>query len=412
MRPNFTLNYGVRWSTSTPVYEKNGLQVVPNMNLTDYFNQRVESSFNGTTFTDPITFVLGGKANNGPGYYEQDWNNWAPSVSFAWSPDFGENLFGKAFGRNGKSVLRGGFRMTYDRIGSALAVNFDLNNLAGFTSARNINANTFDVIDGEEGPLFSGFNPDVRSLPFPGAVGPIPPSLQFPLTVASDEDQRIEVSLDQGITTPYNYSFNFSYGRELGKGISFEASYVGRFARKLLASRDIMQLNNIRDPQSGLTYYEAMNQLVDFRYANREITSVPDIPFFNNFFPFMPEWWGDASLTPTQAAYAFIAPEALGGADIIDYTFVQLLWDDSPDCTTCPFGGGPARFNNVFYQPQFGALSAFSTIARSNYNSLQLSLRQRLRDDISFDVNYTYGHSLDNASGLQNSRQLRPGVHR
>jgi hypothetical protein len=57
----------------------------------------------------------------------------------------------------------------------------------------------------------------------------------------------------------------------------------------------------------------------------------------------------------------------------------------------------------MFYQPQFGALSAFSTIAHSNYNSLQLSVRQRLRDDITFDFNYTYGHSLDNASGLQRS---------
>ena len=148
MRPNFTLNYGIRWSTSTPVYERNGIQVVPNVNLTDYFNQRVASSFNGVPFTDPISFILGGKANNGPGYYNQDWNNWAPSVSVAWSPDFGDNTFGKIFGRNGKSVIRGGFRMTYDRIGSALAVNFDLNNLAGFTSARNINANTFDVVDG------------------------------------------------------------------------------------------------------------------------------------------------------------------------------------------------------------------------------------------------------------------------
>lgn len=403
MRPNFTLNYGVRWSTSTPVYERNGIQVVPNVSLTDYFNQRVESSFNGVPFTDPITFVLGGKANNAAGYYKQDWNNWAPSVSFAWSPDFGDNAFGKVFGRDGKGVLRGGFRMTYDRIGSALAVNFDLNNLAGFTSAQNINANTFDVIDGELGPLFSGSNPAVRTLPFPGAAGPIPTSLNFPLTVASDEDQRIEVSLDQGITTPYNYSVNFSYGREIGKGLSFEASYVGRFARNLLASRDIMQLNNIRDPASGMTYYEAVNQLVDFRYQNREITSIGSIPFFDNLFPFMPEWWGDTTLTPTQAAYAFLAPGSVGGADLIDYTFLQLLWDDSPTCTTCPFGGGPARINNMFYQPQFAALSAFSTIARSNYNSLQLSLRERLRDDITFDLNYTYGHSLDNASGLQSS---------
>ena len=86
-----------------------------------------------------------------------------------------------------------------------------------------------------------------------------------------------------------------------------------------------------------------------------------------------------------------------------DYTFLQLLWDDSSDCTTCPFGGGPAKFNNMFYQPQFGALSAFSTVGRSNYNSFQLSLRERLRDDVTFDFNYTYGHSFDSVSGLQNS---------
>jgi hypothetical protein len=349
-------------------------------------------------FTDPISFILGGQVNNGPGYYKQDWNNFAPSISFAWSPNLGKFL-----GKDGKAVIRSGFRVTYDRIGSQLAVNFDLNNLAGFTSARNINANTFDVTEADLGPLFTGFNPNVRTLPFPGSTGPIPTTLQFPLTVPADEDQRIEVSLDQGITTPYNYSFNFSYGREIGKGLSFEASYVGRWARNILASRDIMQLNNIRDPQSGLSYYDAINALVTYRYANREITSIPDIPFFNNLFPFMPEWWGDTTLTPTQAAYAFLAPEALGGADIVDYTFLQLLWDDSPNCTSCPFEGGPAKFNNMFYQPQFGALSAFSTIAHSNYNSLQLSVRQRLRDDITFDFNYTYGHSLDNASGLQRS---------
>lgn len=398
MRPNFTFNYGLRWSTSTPVYEKNGLQVVPNVSLTDYFNARRASADQGVPFTDPISFVLGGKANNAAGYYKQDWNNFAPSISFAWSPNLG-----KVLGKDGKAVIRSGFRVTYDRIGSQLAVNFDLNNLAGFTSARNINANTFDVIEGELGPQFTGFNPNVRSLPFPGASGPIPTTLQFPLTVPSDEDQRIEVSLDQGITTPYNYSFNFSYGREIGKGLSFEASYVGRWARNLLASRDIMQLNNIKDPQSGLSYYDAINALVGYKYAGRAINSIPDIPFFNNMFPFMPDWWGDPSLTPTQAAYAFIAPESVGGAEIGDYTFLQLLWDDSPNCTSCPFGGGPAKFNNMFYQPQFGALSAFSTVAHSNYNALQISVRQRLRDDVTFDFNYTYGHSLDNASGLQSS---------
>jgi hypothetical protein len=402
IRPSFTLNYGLRWSTSTPVYERNGVQVVPSPSLGEYFNQRVASANNGVPLTDPITFDLGGKANNAPGYYKQDWNNFAPSISFAWSPDFGKNLFGRVFGRNGKGVVRGGFRTIYDRIGSQLAVNFDLNSLAGFTAQQNINANTFDVRGSDLGPLFTGFDPNVRSLPFPGATNPLPPQLSFPLIVPSNEDQRIEVSLDNTITTPRNYSVNLSYGRELWKGLSMEASYVGRFGRNLLATRDIMQLNNIRDPQSGLTWYEAINRLVDFKYANAAITSIPDIPFFNNLFPFMPQWAEDTSLTPTQAAYKAIAFQSLGGFEINDYTTLQLLWDDRPDCTTCPVTG-PAKFNNTFFHPQFGALSAFSTIARSNYNAFQFSLRQRLRNDITFDFNYTLGHSLDNASGLQNS---------
>ncbi len=406
LKSNLTVNYGVRWSTSTPVYEKNGIQVAPTPSLGDYFQQRVAASASGVPFNDPITFGLAGKANNLPGYYEQDWNNFGPSVSVAWSPDFGNNFFGRLIGREGKSVIRGGFRMVYDRIGSQLAVNFDLNNLAGFTSARNINANTFDVTDNRAfgmGPQFTGFNPNVRTLTFPTATTPIPTSLAFPLTVPSDEDQRIEVSLDNTLTTPYNYSVNFSYGRELGKGFSFETSYVGRLGRNLLATRDIMQLNNLRDPSSGMTFYEAMGLLIDARYRNAPIDSLPNIPYFDNLFPFMAQWWGDPALTNTQAAYALIAPGALGGADLTDYTFVQLLWDDSPTCTTCPLGPGPAKFNNMFYQPQFAALSAFSTIARSNYHSGQLSIRKRFSNDIAFDFNYTLSHSLDSASGLQAS---------
>jgi len=396
IKPNLTLTYGLRWGTSTPVYETNGIQVKPTTSLGAYFDRRREGALNGVPFNDPITFDLAGKANNAPGYYKQDWNNFAPSLAFAWSPDF-DGLLGKIFGRNGKGVLRGGWRLTYDRIGSQLAVNFDLNSVLGFTGSQGNAANTFNVSD-RLGPLFTGPNPQVR-----GNVGTIANNLHFPLTIAANEDQRIEQSLDDTLTTPNNYSFNLTWGRELGKGLTFQASYVGRFAHDLLASRDIMQLNNIRDPQSGLTYYEAMNKLVDFRYQNIPVNQVPNIPFFNNLFPFMPDWWGDTSLTPTQAAYAFIAFPAQGGAGITDYTFVQLLWDDSPNCTTCPFGGGPAKFNNMFYQPQFAALSSFGTIAHSNYNALQLSLQQRLGNDFAFDINYSYGHSLDNASGLQAS---------
>ncbi|MGZ4730825.1 MAG: outer membrane beta-barrel protein [Terriglobales bacterium] len=51
-------------------------------------------------------------------------------------------------------------------------------------------------------------------------------------------------------------------------------------------------------------------------------------------------------------------------------------------------------------QPQYGALSTWATIGNANYNAIALSFRQRL-NSLTLDVNYTYAHSLDDASGLQ-----------
>src|SRR2546429_1910156 len=47
-----------------------------------------------------------------------------------------------------------------------------------------------------------------------------------------------------------------------------------------------------------------------------------------------------------------------------------------------------------------GALSTWSTIGNSNYHALTASLRTRL-NNLTFDFNYTWSHSLDDASGLQ-----------
>jgi hypothetical protein len=393
LKQNLTLNYGVRWSTSTPVYEVNGFEIVPTTPLGDYFDRRVESAARGVPFTDPITLDKGGRFYGKPGFYNQDWNNFAPSVAIAWSPDFGDNLFGRLVGRKGKSVLRGGFRMTYDRIGSQLAVNFDLNNQLGFASALSIPVNTYNVST-RLAPLYTGGIPDVRTLP--GIAGNFRSQLSFPLTQPSDEAQRIETSLDSTLTTPYNYNINVSYGREIGKGLSFEASYVGRYARNLLAQRDIMHLNNIRDPRSGQTWYEAINLLIDQRLAGTPITAVGPIPFFENMLPGL----GGATfnvlgvptvLTATQRAYRSIALPSVGGSNVTDYTFRQAQWDDPPF----------AIMRNLFFHPQYAALNTWSTIAKSNYSAFQFTVRQRFRRDLIFDFNYTLSHSLDNASGLQ-----------
>ena len=184
---------------------------------------------------------------------------------------------GRLVGREGRGVIRGGFRVVYDRIGSQLAVNFDLNNQLGFASALTVPVNTYNVST-KLAPIYTGGPIDVRTLPL--IAGLFNSTLTFPLSAPANGAERIETSLDDTITTPRNYSVNVSYGREMGKGFSVEASYVGRFARNILGQRDIMHFNNLRDPVSGQTWYQAINQLIDLRYAGVPITSVQPIPFF------------------------------------------------------------------------------------------------------------------------------------
>jgi hypothetical protein len=57
----------------------------------------------------------------------------------------------------------------------------------------------------------------------------------------------------------------------------------------------------------------------------------------------------------------------------------------------------------MFFHPQYAALSTFSTVAKSDYHAGTLSVRQRYKNDLSFDFNYTFSKSMDDASGLQTS---------
>ncbi len=403
VRPNLTLTYGLRYSLSTPVYETQGFQARPTTSLGEFFDLRRRSADNGIPVNDLITVDLGGKANDAPGYYSMDKNNFAPSFAIAYSPDFGDNLFGKAFGRSGKSVIRAGFRMLYDRVGSALAVNFDLNNTLGFTSASQISANTFNVST-RLAPAFTGLNQDVRGLP----QLTIPGNLVFPLSKPANEAARIERTIDDTLKTPLQYMWNLTYARELGKGFSFEASYVGRAGRDLIAARDVMHLNNLRDRVSGQTWYEAAGLLANLRERGLSFNEstrsfnlpIPNIPFFENLYPGArirtgaENYDGSAfpflsGLSPSQQAAWIVAR---GGYNFTDYTSVQDMLDD-----VSVIG------RNAYFHPQYAAFAVYSTVGLSDYNGLSFSLRQRFSNDIAFDVNYTLSHSFDTGSTLEST---------
>ena len=379
---NLTLTLGLRYAIGTPVYEKNGFQVVPDTPLGEVLDRRIASALVGVPNNEIINFVRGGPANNGPGFYKMDKNNWQPRLAAAWSPNFENGFLHTIFGNEGDSTIRGGFAITNDAFGQQLAVSFDGLTTIGFTSSTTISANTYNVTD-NLAPRFTGFGQDVRNLPG------IPAPAQL-FSTPADGAQRIQSSLDSTIVSPVHYTWNVSYGRSLPKGMYFEATYVGSAARNLGATRDVMALNNLVDPVSGVDYYTAMGQLVDARAANTPNANVASIPYFENLFPgaaAQQVFGAPVFGTATQAVYNLIS--RVDGFDIKDYTFVQLLIDD--------VGIAP----NAFFHPQYAAFSSFGTSARSDYHGANFSLRQRLGDTLTYDINYTFSKSMDTASGLQ-----------
>jgi len=401
--PNLTVTYGLRYSISTPVYEKNGFEVKTTIPLSDFFEARREAASRGQALNDALTLELSGQANNAPPLYNYDKNNFQPRVGVAWSPSFKTGFLGKLFGRNNESVFRGGFSITNDYYGQQLAVTFDLGNTLGFSSSQDISANTFNLTT-RPAPLFTGFGQDVRTLPRIDDPG----NITFPRTQPFEpspaffaQDRRIETSLDSNLVAPINYSWNFTYERQLPRGLVLQTSYLGRIGRNLIASRDTMALNNLVDPKSGMDWYTAAGILEGLRQAGTAIDDVPNIPWFNNFLPsdiaflmdqnyfeFCCDVFPTYNLTPSQAVYA-VALNFYGN----DWTDTQDVMEQGLD-------------RNIFFHPQYGALSTHSSIARSNYHAGTLSLRQRLGRSFTADFNYTLSHSHDDASGLQTADQF------
>jgi hypothetical protein len=390
IRPSLTLSYGLRYSLSRPIYETQGYETKPNIALSEYFRRRVAASERGQNYFEPLQMQLSGPANGGDYMYPWDKNNFQPRVGIAWSPNL-KGFMGKMLGGNGKSVFRGGFAMTNDFLGQVLATRFDQLNSLGFSSSVN-SPFSYCNLTTNPCPLFTGYSQSVRA--FPLVAPAINNTLTFPRQRPADMALVIETSLDEEIISPTNYMWNFTYERELPKGLVIQASYIGRLGRNLLLSRDVMMPNNLKDPKSGLDWYTAAGILEDLRRAGTPVSQVASIPYFDNFFGSIPNFsanlTGVGGLTPTQAVY-YTALNFYGN----DWTTVQSDIDI--------FGLIGEGRQPIFYQPQYGALSSFSTLGNSEYHGGTLSIRQRIGESLTMDFNYTLSKSMDDASGLQTS---------
>lgn len=382
--PSLTLTAGVRYSLYSPPYEVNGLQVQPTISMGEWFNRRVENMQNGvpSNASEIVTFDLSGPKNNRPGYYAWDKNNFAPRVAFAWNPN-AEGGLGKFFTGDGRLVIRGGYSKVFDRVGVGLANNFD----EGFAFGMSTTLTSPFGLAYESDPRVRFVNPTT----LPPTVPAAPPG-GFPQTPPLQAG-IITSSIDDTLITPSAHMVSMVFGRDLSRNLAIEAGYVGRFGRDLLVRRDLAMPLNLTDTRSGMDYFTAAQTMIRAAQAAGLTGNSPagayaglgSIPYWENLFPAA----AGGGLTATQAiARSFMQ----NGPD-----WITALYDLDTGCFPACSIFGPY----AFFAEQYDSLAAVSSIGKSNYHGLVMTLRKRYSAGTQFDFNYTLSQSKDHGSQVE-----------
>jgi len=390
LKRNLTLTYGLRYSIFGVPYEKNGTEVVPQVPLSQFFADRVGAQTigipNSALTTALVSYKLGGPKNGGSGYYPTDYNNFAPRLAIAYSPE-ANSLLEKIAGKG--SVFRAGAGIVYDHYGTAMAQSFASSGSPGLASVVAQPVNT----DFTTGFRYAGSAYPTLVAPAGGAFPYTPPVIQGGFTTFSG------VSSD--LKAPYEHVFNFTYSRPLPKKLSIEIGYAGRLGHAALVQQDFGQpLTNFKDAKSGQTLVQASAALA--RLYNSGLTPaqvkanpslVPDQPFFDNIFPGAKNYkiTGNASANYFYDVYNVYSGSFLDGLNDMD-----RIRQANGGCISV-FGC------NTFFPLQNSGLLAYSSAGRSAYHGATLVLRRAVSRGWGFDFNYTFSHALDNGSSSETS---------
>jgi hypothetical protein len=400
---NLTITAGLRYSILEPPYETSGNQIAPNASLNQYVNTRAALMEQGSFTQQTISYAPNGQASGKSPFWPYDYKNFGPRFSVAYSPNPSGGLLRSVFGGAGKSSIRGGYGIVYDHFGETLIDTFDQNGAFGLTTVVT-NAASVQTVDGSA--RFTGLN----NIPTQSAISLLlnpAPTAPFPYTppvsTLANPVQQIAFGFDDKLHTPYSEMVDMSFTRELPGGFVFGASYVGRFAHRLLQQRDLAMPLNLKDPKSGMDYFTAATIFAKEAQANTPVANVASIPYWENLFPGAagvsncgkaPGRGAVPNPTATQSMYERFfcnwGPGTFGATNFINTFDAACI----PACVSV--NGAQTPF--VFYNPQFTALYAWSSMGTSAYNAGQFVLRSRPSHGLQFDFNYTLSKSLDEGS--------------
>jgi hypothetical protein len=412
VRPNLTLNYGVR-------YDYEFTEQVPTLPLRDPLSGITLSAADVQAAQDAMGVQQG---------FPRDKNNWAPRLALAWDPM-----------SNGKTVIRAAFGIFYDHPLLAIAFNSDIADavqqqqgiLTPGSPAPTALLNAVQVFQGTVCPPGGG-NPICP----PGVVTPgVAAGAQYQFGRQRFNDQTFPgfgpvlpftLHVQKNFEYAYANQGNFTIERELTKDMTLSGSYIHVGARHLPHPLDI------NAPRTDL-------QIQNFvRFAGRNPVSTTEavafsIPATSTLaIPFFPCPGGVplqcfTMTTPTGAlafptagqTFAVIIPGMVAapitnlGSRIVNAGVANFFRPNAPNYFLAQaLSGGlvtPAVLNSALAGSlrtpgtisPFGSINAQTSDGNSSYNALNVDLKKRFSQHFQFLASYTWSHSIDDSSDLQ-----------
>jgi len=399
IKPNLTLNYGLRWEMNTPLTDigKKVQTYRPGQVSTIYPCQLASGNPLITPTTPdcnsagvtPVGLVFPGDKNVPNGLTDTYYKAFAPRLGLNYSPGWNDGFLKKLSGGANKTTISAGWGLFYNPIEQLVLEQFSAE--PPFGGSNFISDPVFQTPYVTQG---GSVNPN----PFNGVLNP--PRNQ-PIDWSTFRSILLYGQFPRQLRTQYSAQYNLTIRRELPGNILFQIGYVGSQGHRLLASYDINHGNP--DTCNGLAAIPGVlngaggnpitcgPQSADNSFYIPAGTTIPNIsniytPGFNGLIlPY------NAGSGGTQIpAGTVVGPNGI--------TLVGLRQYSSPLCqpltgSGCPADGIPV-FSNIFTE---------NTVAHSNYNSLQVLVEKHYSHGLQFSGAYTYSKSLDNASSFESS---------
>ena len=399
IKPNLTLNYGLRWELNTPIADisKHVQTFRPGAHTTVYpckldptIDAALVAAYGSTDCSPtgpaaavfPTGLVVPGDPGVPNGLTQTYYKAFAPRIGIAWSP-----------GSSGKTSIRTGWGLFYNPIEQLV--------LEQFSAEPPFGGSTFPFNTLFNEPFLDqsgGFSyPNPFGLPQLGGVnGILDPPRNKPTDWAMFRPNTLFGQFQPNMRTQYSAQYNLTIQRQLTNDMKLEIGYVGSQGHRLLATHDI----NYGNPQTCLDL-----QAISDHYANLN----PNDPLVSTYGcgPYFADTAFGLPPNTIPAGFSIHLPngQTVTGPNAQGIGIVGLRRYSSPQCN--PVGGWDDA-NQVWTNgcpvdgiPVFSSIFAQDTIANSAYNSLQASLDKRFAHGLQFTAAYTFSKSFDEASSFE-----------